>query len=339
MNVKQRLKLLAVLSVISVLFLIGSSLFKEFLYHQQLQSVESVVEVSKKASHLMQTVQDERTMSAVYLQSKGALLTEELDLKRKLFDEVYEDFSVQMDRFIENDKTKLLTDDRAFLQELIEKLPKTRKSLDRLDITMEDLMSYYTQLIEQILQIVAINAELSPSGELSKTLSAYHFFLKAKEASAMQKALLSSAFVTENYTATLVEQIAALASKERSYLDVFNNLSTSSLKAYYNKKENQRVFSDVFAFVQQAMQSLSQGEQIDLERWFGMTAQKAEIFDQIDSSNIVEIEKQIDVNPTNALYTALIGLFLLVLILWVIFGINKEISRRIHTFDWIIDHQ
>lgn len=67
-----------------------------------------------------------------------------------------------------------------------------------------------------------------------------------------------------------------------------------------------------------------------------MISKKGDIFKEIDKKAIDKISDDIKQTPTIALYSVIAGVIFLFLILFVIVGINKEISRRIHSFDWIV---
>ncbi len=334
MNVKQRLKLLAVLSIVAILSLTLANVYKEYLYISKLKKVEELVSFSKQISTLMDEMQSERSISAVYLQSRGQFLVLEMDLQRKQTDKEISNF------YAISKKIHLVEESSAFEKDieditlLLGEISTTRNKID-LFVSKEETYAYFDNINRHILHIVSINAQKSPSGDISKDLNAYYFFLKAKEIASKQKAILSAAFINEKFTQEIFEQITTLIAKEQSYLDVFETLAPYELVEIYKKQENLSVLQDSYKFSQSAFLSTQKGS-FNVESWFGMVSKKGDIFKAIDEKAIEKISKDIKQTPTIALYSVIAGIIYLFLILFVIVGINKEISRRIHSFDWIV---
>lgn len=331
MNVKQRLKLLAILSVAAILSLTLANVYKEFLYIKKLKTTGELVSFSKQVSIVMDNLQNERSISSVYIQSRGQYLVDELDAQRKKTDLEISVFDTKLKEY---EKNTFLKDDIIDIISSFKKLSTIRNQIDRFKIDQKDMLAFYDGINKHVLHIIALNADKSPAGEISKDLSAYYFFLKAKEIASKQKAILSAAFISENFTQEIFDQTISFIAKEQSYLDVFENLAPKELIDIYKTQENREVLQDSYNFSQNVI--LNSNVNLDLESWFGMISKKGDIFKEIDKKAIEKIADDIKQTPSIALYSAIVGVVFLLLILFVIQGINQEISRRIHTFDWIV---
>ena len=334
MNVKQRLKLLAVLSIVAILSLTLANVYKEYLYISKLKKVEDLVSFSKQVSIVMDQIQSERSLSAMYLQSRGRFLVEELDAQRKRTNEEISNFYMISKEYQTHEKSTVLHKDIEAITALLQKIVTARNKID-VFISKEEMYDYFDSVNKYSLHIISVNADQAPSKNISKDLSAYYFFLKAKEIASKQKAILSAAFVSEKFTQEILDQTISLIAKEQSYLDVFENLAPRELINIYKKEENIEVFKDSYNLSQSVISDAKEGS-FDLESWFGMIAKKGNIFKEIDKKAISQISEDVKQTPTIALYSVLAGVVYLFLILFVILGINREISRRIHTFDWIV---
>jgi hypothetical protein len=324
MNVKQRLKLLAVISVVAILSLTLANVYKEYQYMSRLKDTGELVSFSREISSLMDNLQNERSISAVYIQSRGEYLVDELDAQRKKSDH---DISIFNEKLKDYDIYKKNNDILEIVASL-KNISTLRGRVDLFKIDQKEMLEYYSGINNHALHIISLNADHLPAGEISKDLSAYYFFLKAKEIASMQKALLSAAFVKEDFSQDIYDKTISLIAKEQSYLDVFENLAPKELIDIYKTEENRKVFQDSYNF--------KKSVDLDLESWFGMISKKGDIFKQIDKKAIDKIADDIKQTPTIALYSAIAGVIFLFLILFTIHGIKQEISRRIHTFDWIV---
>ncbi|HIP02758.1 MAG TPA: hypothetical protein EYH01_09155 [Campylobacterales bacterium] len=334
MNVKQRLKLLAVLSIVAILSLTLANVYKEYLYISKLKKVEDLVSFSRQVSIVMDQIQTERSLSAVYLQSRGRFLVDELDAQRKRTNEEISNFYTISKAYQLLDKSDVLQKDIEAITLLLQGILTARNKID-VFIAKEEMYEYFDSVNRDSLHIISVNAERAPSTDISKDLNAYYFFLKAKEIASKQKAILSASFVSENFTQEILEQTIALIAKEQSYLDVFESLAPQELIDIYKKEENSEVFKDSYDLSQSVISDTKEGS-FDLESWFGIIAKKGDIFKEIDKKAIDKIAEDVKQTPTIALYSVLAGVVYLFLILFVIRGINREISRRVHTFDWIV---
>jgi len=102
MNVKQRLKLLAILSVAAILSLTLANVYKEFLYIKKLKTTGELVSFSKQVSIVMDNLQNERSISSVYIQSRGQYLVDELDAQRKKTDLEISVFDTKLKEYEKN---------------------------------------------------------------------------------------------------------------------------------------------------------------------------------------------------------------------------------------------
>lgn len=335
MNVKQRLKLLAILSIVAIVSLTLANVYKEYLYVNKLKKMEGLVSFSEQISSVMNEIQSERSISSVYIQSRGEFLVSELDDQRKLTDSSVALFYNMLKEEYHGLSKEVMQSDISKVDGLLQELSTIRNKIDRFKLPQIEMLAFYEAVNIHILRIIAINADQSPSGDISKDLNAYYFFLKAKEIASKQKAILSAAFISEKFSEDILEQTIALIAKEQSYLDVFENLAPLELVDIYKTEENREVFQDSYDISQSAMSNLNDGS-FDLESWFGMISKKDDIFKEIDKKALSKISEDIKQTPSIALYSVIVGVIFLFFILFVIIGINKEISKRIHSFDWIV---
>ncbi len=71
MGVKGKLRLLALLSIVAILSLTVIDLYNAYLYRSKIARIQKSVAYSSDLSVLIDTLQKERALSMIYLQSNG----------------------------------------------------------------------------------------------------------------------------------------------------------------------------------------------------------------------------------------------------------------------------
>ena len=142
MNVKQRLKLLAILSIVAIISLTLANVYKEYLYTIKLKKVENLVSFSQQVSILMDEIQSERSISTVYIQSRGRYLVDELDLQRKQTDKEISNFYIASKEDQLLNESEILQNDITDITLLLQKISTTRNKID-LFISIEESYDYF----------------------------------------------------------------------------------------------------------------------------------------------------------------------------------------------------
>ena len=109
---------------------------------------------------------------------------------------------------------------------MLKKLPSIRSRVDGLSISAAEQVDYYTLLNKHLLDIVASTAVLSSDTEIVKQLGAYANFLKAKERTGIERAVLSNTFAAGTFAPNMFVKLITLVSEQVSYIDSF--LGTAS---------------------------------------------------------------------------------------------------------------
>ncbi len=80
------------------------------------------------------------------------------------------------------------------IDEALDQLAEHRQAVDNRNMTVNENVSYYTSLIEDLLQFVDLAANLAPEGKLADTLVPLSHLMRAKEHSGLERAFGSALF-------------------------------------------------------------------------------------------------------------------------------------------------
>ncbi len=339
MGVKGKLKLLAFLSIVAIFSLTAINVYKEYLYTSKIERITQSVSYSQTLSALLEALQKERAINAIYLESGGEMLATEMDAQRIETDKRIDAFRNYVSQTIDSITDTKLHEKIDKIFKSLDKIKTIRHRIDILKISGEEMFDFYNRIAETILSILRYNAINSPKGKVAQQLQTYYFLLRAKEIASREQARFAEAFISEQLSDETLRKVVSLTAREATYLDVFRNLASPTLLQMYESPSFQKVFADTDEMTRRALTGMKSGRfDVDLQRWFGMITKKNEQYQRLETKALKTIQKEISLKPSLALYSAILGLFFLIVILLVLRSLNREISRRIHSFDWIIEN-
>ncbi len=325
MSFKKKLKLLATVSIVAILTLLSFNIINGYSYNSKLKQVEKFVKLNKQISSLVHQLQKERSINALFLQSKGNYAAELIFKQRELTDKEIVNFkkvaqSIQIKQFDLN-------------------LAKVRMQITQFKVSFNTATDIYTKTISNLINLTTLNSHIAPAGVVSQELRAYSIFLKSKEQLSLKRAYLSSVFLSRhNLTNTLKNKIKILSIKEDIYLDVFlNNISTQIAK-FYTQKTDIDLFKDAKKTINlMTGNNSTQNNELEIKKWFMVVSKKIQTLHTIEKQILEKVEREI--NPTNTLVllSIVVGLIFAILILYLGYLINQELKRRIHAMDWIVE--
>lgn len=290
MNFIKNFKFSQKIAALSIIPLSGLLLLASFSISNKLQDISASDKVialanfSAHASALVHELQKERGMSSLYLSSKGTEFGQELAQQKS----ITTDKLNQLNEFLS--KSPLLNSEFSSLnatwtaiQTQIDQLQSVRDGVSNLSITPKRAIDYYTQLNGQYLQMIAQLPQLSSNTEMMARLSAYSSFLKAKERSGIERAVLSSTFANDDFLQGMYEKLVTLIAAQDTYQDVFLSLAPKKYKMLVEEKSTGNVFSETQSMREKSLSHGGKGPfGVDAKYWFKMQTAKINVLKEIE---------------------------------------------------------
>ncbi len=194
-------------------------------------ALQSLVQLSVRASAMVHELQKERGLSAGYLGSSGGSFGQALADQTAATDVRIDDFETYLSgfdtpRFGDNFEAALSAATDRLLQ-----LEQMRTGIRALEVTTAEGIGYYTGTNAAFLSLVENLPKLSSDGAVGVNASAYTAFLQSKERAGIERAVLANTFARDAFAPGFYRRFTNLVDVQNVYLEVFRALATPAHKA------------------------------------------------------------------------------------------------------------
>ena len=334
MSIKFKLNLIATIVISFALVIIAISSFKALEEKRVLEQAKELNILSQKLSLLIHETQKERGASAGYIGSKGTQFKDILPKQKNSTSQRNKELSDYASTLDFASFPLSLQEEIASFNEDMRNIEQIRSKVDALEISTKDVVSYYTNMNNKILNIVALSAKLASTQELVKSLDAYTNFLKSKERAGIERAVLSATFAADKFGDEMFAKWMTLVAEQDAYLDSFLAMATDSSKDFYETKMKSSVVNEVNEMRKIAKaKAFEGGFGIDSVKWFETITKKINLLKEVDDElaqlntkllSDVESASKAVVFTTLASYSAFA-----IIIFFIIFLISRGINASV----------
>ena len=245
MTIKQKLNLITAIVISFALIIIAIALVRAVEEKETITKSQNLNVLSHKLSLFIHEIQKERGASAGFIGSGGKQFKDILQSQRTKTTKEYENLSsyikgVNISSFDREIQVNIST-----LETQVSNMGEIRGKVDSLSISSTDVVTYYTNLNNTILNIVSLTAKAATTQELVKALSAYTNFLKSKERSGIERATLSATFAANKFGDGVYAKWLRLVAEQDTFMEVFLSLSNDTVKSLYAKEIDNPVIAQV----------------------------------------------------------------------------------------------
>ncbi len=295
------------------------------------QKAKNVVAVSKDIANLLHETQKERGATAGFLGSKGEKFSDKLALQR-----------IQTDKKITILKNRLSTFDYSLYPDamkekistslaLVNKLPKTRKRIDKLKVQTNSAIAYYVYLNSTFLDSIAVATSVVSGNKETRDITAFYNFLMAKERAGIERAVLANTFARNRFAHGMKTKLNTLIIEQKSFTSSFLASANDKFKTYYKKAMSHESIAEVQKMRDIALNSTEIGGfQTDGVYWFNTITTKINLLKKIDdhiSQNVMSRASQKYQNEVTNLTIYAIVIFIVILFTTILsYLISRNIS-------------
>ena len=275
-------------AVLALLVVINAA--RSYWVLQEASTLEQHAELAQLSAALIHELQKERGMSAGFLGSAGTRYLQELAEQRQQTDSRLEALShySSVHRF-NSDTQALLTQ----LNKRLQQLPAKRLQVDRLNITLDDMLAYYTAHNRLLLDSLAMLIKVSATSDVAQKVVTLSNFARAKEQAGIERAVLNNVFSADQFTPQLKHKHAQLVATQQAFLH--NAIVTATvelhktLTVFLNSNEQRQV-----EYYRHVAASKDANYNTKAEDWFQAATARIDLYRSTEAKVIDELQWRAD---------------------------------------------
>jgi len=320
--------------------------------HKTVNNVEHIKQLIQSSginNALVHELQLERAFSNAYLSSNGKKFHFELVKQRIKTDGVAKQYQNFFQRQSLLNKTKDRTKALQKNSPLLAELELVRGTIDKLSITNQSLLDYYSSLNSKLITIISPNVRLSHKENLSTLLQAYFNLVQGKEYAAIEWAALAKLFNGQVVNEEDRRIYNNLISAQKVNLSAFVTLSDWAIRQVY--QQNMSIKSEIMTESIRSIvlhKSPELNNEIEKKIWFEQAEMRLVQLKLTEDYIVKHLNQLIDKSLMNSKSTLIFSLIYSVIALALslilykyvakVIRIQKQEHEQLHKFKLIIDN-
>lgn len=278
-------KLILSISILGIIFTIFtfSLLNLKYSEYQALSNLEEKIILSTNLSKLVHELQKERGLSIAFTSNKGKRFEEELKLQR-----INTDYKINL--FIKQNKKMVI-----HKYKLLEKININREKIDLLELSLEEIKKYYTNINSTFLNTIISISKTSDLSIITRSIIAYSNFLLSKEYAGLERAIGTTIISNKNFLQNNINIFNTLITKQKIYTEIFFKYTVPNVKQYYKVLLKTSSINDVDKIRKVILNSNEiEISKLDVNIWFKQTSLRIEKLKEVDDYLAKNILKTIN---------------------------------------------
>jgi len=232
MSVRLRLLLLAAIPLLGFMLLAGSDIMQKRRLIAQADGIIQLSTFSRNIGEAVHHLQRERGLSSIFVGSGGKEGADALNGQRRLTDEALKQLASNLDGF---DASAFSADfhkqiDHAMVE--VAKLNIHRDMVKSNNVTAADSYAYFTATIAGLLKTTALISSIANDGEVSKNMTAYVTYLRAKEGAGQERGTGATGIAPGRFPYAVYMRYLRVIGDEETFLGLFEDIASPGAKAF-----------------------------------------------------------------------------------------------------------
>jgi len=293
-NLKIQTRLFLVISIAVTGFFVTASivLIRDNNAARNAAAFQEIAEMAPVVGLLIHELQKERGASAVYISSKGGdRALRDLDLEKVNTDRALNSFSAAASQKTGGSLSQELKDALAAAQANLTKIPANRQDISSLNSTIEQMATFYTGAIRQLMVIISEMGKLSNNSDITKRFTAYKSFIEAKERAGLERATGATGFGAGRFAPAVYNKFISLIAEQDSYLQTFAENASPASMNYADRTVAGASVQEHAKLRRIALNSITSGstENIAASHWFTTMTGKIDLMKKVEDNLVAEL--------------------------------------------------
>ena len=290
------------------------------IYLTESHTVERV-ELASLSNNLLDSLQKERGMTAIFIKSEGKRYASDLSTQRKLTDTFFTNVSNAFDNA---QKTAYLQTFNADMKRYDAEVKQMRKQIDGNTTSVFEAINFYSELNSLIVSFNSGLVSHSNSALGKQKFNLLYLISAAKELSGIERALLSTAITNQSLSGELKTKFVKNIAQQEVLFNSLESLSTDEFSQVYDSFNRSSDNTKVMSIRKNVVASTESLEQITTREWWALSTKRLE---QLKSSQDLLLEQARQHSLEEKTVSVAILLFDLALLIVILF--ISTISYRV----------
>lgn len=178
-----------------VLFGLGVNIIlQEYEKAQNVETISSIIEQSDVITKLIHELQKERDIATGYISSTGDQFAEEMIVSRRSTDEAYKKLLSILGQFEAQIGVEEFSKSFKIVKAELKKLKGNRKKIDYFSFRIDQILTYYSSLINHMLNLIESPTQFANDGIIIRRLRAFTAFQRGIEYAGLERAYGTTGF-------------------------------------------------------------------------------------------------------------------------------------------------
>jgi methyl-accepting chemotaxis protein len=209
-KIKTKLGLVLLFPLLGALCFSGMLIAGKYRVAREMSALQTVSKLAVSSSQLVHELQKERGMTSLFAGSQGRKFAAELAAQHAETDRAQQALAGSLKSFDRGQFSAAFEEKLGIALRGIEMIDSHRGKVSALTLPAADATAFYTQMIAALLGTIEEIAKRTTEAELSPYISGYTNFLKAKEWTGQERALLSKVFAVDKFEPGILAKLSAL---------------------------------------------------------------------------------------------------------------------------------
>ena len=240
LNLKGKLIVALLIPIFGLMYFTFQTGASDLNKQKKLIQLKAFLDDSIQVSDLVHEIQKERGLSAGFIGARGKRFKIKLINQRKVTDKKITKLIKHLKTYNSNNKFDI---NNAIKQ--LNSIKKIRKQVDIQNITFKEILKYYSIINDEFLNFISNFSLISNNDKISQMGIAYINLLRAKEASGIERAILSNVFASGKMNSKTYREFSILYASHQTYINSYKSLIDEQQLLNFNKKMSDNNVADV----------------------------------------------------------------------------------------------
>ena len=328
---KNKILIILALPLFGFIWLSTLTIKQNYSINHEMETLAQLTRLSITYSEFVHELQKERGATAGFLSSEAKEFITKLNKQRKVSDEK----KASLTAFLAQNsfEHKSIVELNKSIAVELTKLGSIRTRVSNLNIDSASAIGFYTNLNSKLLSVSTIISELSTNAHLTEQTIAYYNFLQGKERAGIERAVMSSTFILDEFKAGVFVKFITLVTEQNTYINNFLNTTSNENARFYQEQTSNPAIQEVIR-IRNIAQSTNADFSVDALYWFEQATIRIGLLKKVEDNTANSLLLLAETNYDKANKTLLINIFASVFVLILVALVTvisiKDLTSRVN---------